>query len=231
MDCQECKQKLSAFMDSELDIIEACAVRDHLSACLDCCSACSELAMMLDSCKDAAADLMPNGSKKMWIGISNVIEAEAKPLPPPRPRFTFLRAVTAMAVIAVVSSVATIFVLRTYDAPPGDDAFGAISAKQTTVERFLSSIGLTDTPQQAREKRLQEQRTAIEYWNARVQARRSQWDPRTREAFDRNLSVIDESLNEYSMILSQDPDDELSGEMLDTVMHEKMDLLRDFADL
>jgi hypothetical protein len=33
------------------------------------------------------------------------------------------------------------------------------------------------------------------------------------------------------MILEQDPEDDLSGEMLDSVLNEKMNLLRDFSDL
>lgn len=61
--------------------------------------------------------------------------------------------------------------------------------------------------------------------------RRSQWDRVTREAFDRNLQVIEESVKDYTTILNQDPEDELSGEMLDAVMNDKMNLLRDFADL
>jgi hypothetical protein len=78
---------------------------------------------------------------------------------------------------------------------------------------------------------LQEQKAAIDYWNQRVQNRRSQWDRATREAFDRNLQIIDESVNDYSLILQKDPDDELTGEMLDSVLDDKMNLLRDFSDL
>ncbi len=88
-----------------------------------------------------------------------------------------------------------------------------------------------ETPQQARDRRLKEQQAAIEYWNARVQTRRVQWDRATRDAFDRYQQVIDDSVNDYTMILQQDPEDELSGEMLDSVLNEKMNLLRDFSDL
>jgi hypothetical protein len=82
-----------------------------------------------------------------------------------------------------------------------------------------------------RDRRLQEQKAAIEYWNTRVQTRRSQWDRATRDAFDRNLQVIEESVSDYSLILQQNPEDELSGEMLDSVLNEKMNLLRDFSEL
>ena len=78
---------------------------------------------------------------------------------------------------------------------------------------------------------MNEQKSAISYWDNRVQARRVQWDKMTREAFDRNLQVINQSVNEYTVILEQDPDDDLSSEMLDSVLNDKMNLLRDFSDL
>ena len=69
------------------------------------------------------------------------------------------------------------------------------------LKKYLRKLGLVDTPQQARDRRLKEQQAAIAYWDGRVQARRVQWDKHTREAFDRNLQVINESLNQYTMIL------------------------------
>jgi len=78
---------------------------------------------------------------------------------------------------------------------------------------------------------MRERQATIDYWNARVQVRRNQWDAQTRAAFDRNLREIDDSLNEYQKILQRDPEDELSVEMMDSVLNEKTDLLRDFSDL
>lgn len=238
MNCDKCKGLLSSYMDNELDRAGSAAVREHVALCADCSEVLSTLTTLIDVSAGATPDeLLPNESKQMWIRIHNIIESEAKPPTAPEPpppaawRFSFLRLGVAMLVIAVISSVATIFVIRRYQAPPGDEFFVRTGTTQTAFDKLLSKVGLVDTPQQARERRMREQQAAIDYWNTRVQARRVQWDARTREAFDRNLGVIDESLHEYSMILAQDPEDELSGEMLDSVLHEKMNLLRDFADL
>jgi hypothetical protein len=95
----------------------------------------------------------------------------------------------------------------------------------------LSKVGLADTPQQARERRYKEQQAAIDYWNKRVQARKSQWDNKIRDAFDRNLNEIDQTVSEYNQILQVDPQDDLSGEMLDSALNDKMNLLRQFAEL
>jgi hypothetical protein len=43
--------------------------------------------------------------------------------------------------------------------------------------------------------------------------------------------MIDESVSEYTIILQENPEDDLTGEMLDTVLTDKMDLLREFSDL
>ena len=88
-----------------------------------------------------------------------------------------------------------------------------------------------ESPQQARMKRLKEQEAAIEYWNKRVQARRAQWDAKMRDAFDRNLNEIDQAVSEYTIMLEQNPQDDLSSEMLDSALSEKMNLLRAFSEL
>ncbi|MBK8146807.1 MAG: hypothetical protein IPK58_00955 [Acidobacteria bacterium] len=106
-----------------------------------------------------------------------------------------------------------------------------MKSEPTVVDRVLGKLGLVETPQQLRKRKLQERETAIDYWNKRVQARRVQWDAHLRDAFDRNLNEINQAVNEYTLILEENPQDELSGEMLDTTLNEKMELLREFSEL
>jgi len=238
MDCDECKKLIGAFIDNDLDEQNASMLRAHLAFCPPCAVVCEEVTSLIDICRSEPAEaIMPPNSRQMWLRINNVIENEVKAVPAiaePERRvrgFSFLRVATALAAIAIVSSLATIVVLRNYGRPGTDDLASRSAATQTTFEKYLGKLGLVETPQQALERRIKERETAIEYWNARVQARRSQWDRTTREAFDRNLQVIDESVSDYTTILAKDPEDELSGEMLDAVMNDKMNLLRDFSDL
>ncbi len=238
MNCDECKGQISQFLDNELEETQAASIRTHLAMCSGCATVCEDFASILDVCTgESADDLIPANSKAMWCRINNIIENEIKPeqpVAPPQKRFwqfSFGQLATALGVIAVVSSLATLVAIRSYSEPRTDDFTTRSAATQTTFEKVLSKVGLMETPQQARDRRHKEQHAAIEYWNARVQTRRVQWDRATRDAFDRNLQVIDESVSEYTMILNQDPEDELSGEMLDTVLSDKMNLLRDFSDL
>lgn len=239
MNCEDCKNLISSLLDDELDESQASDVRAHLSICVDCQQMCEEFTAILDaSASESSAELLPPNSQALWCRINNIIESEVKPpqveAEPRQGRFFHLslpQLTAALVCIALISSLLTVVAIRNYNVPTDGDLTSRSAATQTTFEKVLSRVGLMETPQQARERRLREQHAAIEYWNARVQTRRVQWDRATREAFDRNMQVIDDSVNEYTLILEQNPDDDLSGEMLDSVLSEKMNLLRDFADL
>jgi hypothetical protein len=239
MNCDECKDLIDPFMDNELDTSQASAMRSHLASCDECAQVCEQLASILDLCgSESASEVVPPNPQALWCRINNVIESEVQakkkqPVETPR-RFlhlSFGQLSAAFVCIAIVSSLLTVVAIRNYVRPAAPDVTTRTAATQSTFEKILSKVGLMETPQQARDRRLQQQRAAIQYWNERVQARRTQWDRATREAFDRNLQVIDESVNDYTLILQKNPDDELSGEMLDSVLDDKMNLLRDFSDL
>jgi hypothetical protein len=238
MTCDECKGLINCLMDSELDEVQATAVRMHLSVCAVCANFCEDLAAIRDVCStEPPSELIPPNSKALWCRINNVIENEVRTKPAetqvPRRfwRLSFGQMMSAFACIAVISSLLTVIGIKNYIQPASTDFTSRSATTQTTFEKVLCKVGLMETPQEARDRRLQEQKAAIDYWNERVQSRRTQWDRATREAFDRNLQIIDESVNDYSLILQKDPDDELTGEMLDSVLDDKMNLLRDFSDL
>ncbi|MEO6655254.1 MAG: zf-HC2 domain-containing protein [Pyrinomonadaceae bacterium] len=239
MNCDECKNLISVFMDNELEKSRAVAVRMHLAVCPDCARVCEDFASILDVCTtESPSELVPPNSQALWCRINNIIENEVKGIAPvaekPRGRFwqlSFVQVTAAVLGIAIISSLLTVVAIKNYVQPVAVDFTTRSAVTQTTFEKILSRVGLMETPQQSRDRREKEQQAAIDYWNTRVQTRRVQWDRTTRDAFDRNLQAIDESVNDYSMILQQDPEDELSGEMLDSVLNDKMNLLRDFSDL
>jgi hypothetical protein len=241
MNCDECDHLLSGFMDNELEETQAAAVREHLAFCDKCAKVCEELAAIVDLCRSEApnAAVSPN-SKALWCRINNIIESEVKPEQVPLPKieeprrrfwlFSLPQLAAAVVCIALISSLLTVVAIRNYKRP-ADDFTSRSAESQTTIERVMAKVGLIETPQQARDRHTAEQKAAIEYWNRHVQQRRAQWDARMRDAFDRNLNVLNDSVNEYTLILQQNPDDEITGEMLDSALDEKMSLLREFAEL
>lgn len=230
---------ISAFLDNDLDELIASDIRAHLALCAPCAKVCEDFASILDVCQtEQPADIIPPNSQALWCRINNLIESEIKPEPKPeempRPRswhLSFPQLASAVLGIALISSLLTVVGIKNYIEPSGEDYATRSPASQTTFEKVLSRLGLADTPQQARQRRIEQQQAAIEYWNDRVQTRRAQWDKNMREAFDRNLNLVNESVSEYTLILQQNPEDEISGEMLDSVLNDKMELLREFSEL
>ncbi len=245
MNCEQCQDKLSLFLDSELDETGCAAIREHLSVCSTCAGICEDLAMLVDvsslECDDNAA---PPNPTALWWRINNIIEGEvraeirreekqketeiASGWVPRRWQFSFSQVTAAIVGIALVSSLLTIIVIKQHST--SDDPL-ALKSEPTMIDRVLGKLGLVDTPQELRKRKVADREAAIDYWNKRVQERRGQWDAHLRDAFDRNLNEINQAVAEYTSILEENPQDELSGEMLDTALNEKMELLREFSEL
>lgn len=240
MTCSDCQENISLFLDNELPDDVSASIQTHLSICSECAKVCEDFALILDSClPDPSSEPLPPNSQALWCRINNIIESEAQTeiKVPEKARgwfgrgFTFSQVASAVIGIAVISSLLTIIGVKNYFEPSGEDYTSRSAATQTTFEKVLSKVGLIETPQQSRMKRFHEQEAAIEYWDRRVQTRRAQWDAHMRDAFDRNLNEIDQAVSEYTLILEKDPQDDLSGEMLDSALDEKMNLLRAFSEL
>lgn len=240
MKCEECQDLISQFLDDELKETEASAVRQHIALCGPCARVYADFASILDVCHaEQPAELVPPNSRALWCRINNIIESDVKPEPiveeqpvkKGRWYLSFAQLASAVLGIAVISSLLTIVGIRNYTQPRSDDYTTRSADSQTTFEKVLAKVGLIDTPQKARQRRIKEQQAAIDYWNQRVAARRVMWDQNMRDAFDRNMHEIDSAVNEYTLILQNDPQDDLSGEMLDSALNEKMNLLREFSEL
>lgn len=236
MNCEYCQELISVYLDNELDLQVASDVRMHLAECAGCAKVCEDFAMILDFCDlEETAHSLPPNSKALWCRINNLIETEiASEMPqsikeekPKRSwQFSFGQVFASILGIALVSSLLTVVGIQNYSA--GDVS---ANAAPSLFDRAMSKVGLVETPQQARENRIREQQAAIEYWNKRVEAKRANWDNYLREAFDRNLNEINQVVYEYDSILQENPQDDLSNEMLDSALNEKMALLREFSEL
>jgi anti-sigma factor RsiW len=245
MNCENCQNFLSGFLDGELDEKSSADVRAHLAMCAQCAEIYEDFASIVGFCGDEkVTEIPPPNSQALWCRISNIIETEIKPeiqkeLAPKTSRvsrfwnhtwsLSLTQAISGVMGVALISSLLTIVGIRNFVA--ANDKMAHASVAPSLFERALSRAGLIETPQNEREKRLKEQTAAVEYWNKRVEMRRQQWNTNIREAFDRNLTEINQVVSEYKQVLQENPNDEISGEMLDSAMNEKVELLREFSEL
>ncbi len=237
MNCEQCQELISVYLDNELERQVSSDVQTHLAVCIECAKVCEDFAMILDFCTLEETDYsLPPNSKALWCRINNLIETEIPPAVPQETtkekakkgwQFSFSQVFALILGIALVSSLLTIVGIKNYSAPHDVSA----NASPGIFEKALGKIGIIETPQQTRERRIKEQQAAIDYWNNRVEAKRASWNAQMREAFDRNLNEINQVVYENDQILQENPQDDLSGEMLDSALNEKMELLREFAEL
>ena len=247
MNCEQCQELISAFLDNDLDEKVSASVQTHLALCIQCAKICEDFAVILDFCHEQPiAKVLPPNSQALWCRISNTIETEIKSETeqefkqkrqetkasgfPRMWNFSFSQIASAVLGIALVSSLLTIAGVKNYSAT-GENVVISSPSEPNIFEKVLGKAGLIETAHDVRQRRIEQQKAAIEYWNKRVETRRMQWDNHLREAFDRNLSEINQAVNEYTLILQENPQDEISGEMLDSTLNEKMELLREFSDL
>lgn len=236
MNCEQCQELISVYLDNELEAAASANVRMHLAVCLECAKMCEDFAMILDFCDlDENEHSLPPNSKALWCRINNLIETEiasetTQEIKREKSKrswqFSFAQVFASILGIALVSSLLTIVGIKNYSA--GD---ASANAAPSIFDRALGKIGLVESAQQTRENRIKEQQAAIDYWNKRVHEKRQNWAANLREAFDRNLNEIDQTVYEYDKILQENPHDDLSGEMLDSALNEKMALLREFSEL
>ncbi len=250
MNCERCQELLSEFIDGELQNEISAQVQSHLTLCAECAELHEDFAGIMVLCekKGVTQETAPPNSQALWCRINNIIETEIQPEiikefeEKQAKRGWFVKAwhrnwslsatqiVTSIVGIAIISSLLTVIGVKNASTP-SDLSTINVSQPPTLFERVLSKVGLAETPKEARERRLEEQQAVIDYWNKRVQARRAQWDRNLREAFDRNLREIDQVVFEYTKTLEENPQDELSSEMLDSALNEKVEILREFSEL
>lgn len=238
MECWNCQALLSELIDGALVGDERTNVEAHLAQCAACARVRDELSVIVLAARDCHAyPLTPPDERRIWMRIRNQMIAEQQQrenVPAARPtpsRTGWLAQVlnkkwqlslpqlsAAMAAIIVVVSLVTALALN---------ALQRGTALRTDVARSdaasVRPVALDDY--------LRQQQLAIEYWQQRVNERRVRWNPKMREAFDRNMQVIDQAVQNSLRELERNPHDEVSEEMLNVALREKMELLREFSEL
>jgi hypothetical protein len=234
MNCEKCQELIGELVDGGLSREHESTLTLHLENCLACVEVRKDLQSIVTFCQDHRGEYSePPNANALWLRIRNVIEAEtelaAKAAPGRSPAKSFRSgwmsrswelsmpqlAASAAAMILVVSLGTTVG-LRRWD-----------SARATGP---MVASPLADPAAGVRD-RVWKQQQAISYWNQRVETNKARWNQGMRDTFERNLKVIDQAVNDSLNELNRDPHDEVSEEMLNAALNEKLALLREFSDL
>ena len=234
MNCEKCQDLISDFLDGALSQEDQSTLNSHLEECLGCSSVRTDLQLLVGFCRTQRGQYSaPPNEKALWLRIRNVIEAEARtgiaaPVPAGLNFWTnwvsrswelsFAQLAAAAAAIVLVVSLSTAVGLRRWQG--GDKGS---TASRIGADPIVSATNVRN--------RASQQQQSIAYWNQRVEFNKARWNPQMRETFDRNLKVIDDAVNDSFDALSKNPHDEVSEEMLNAALNEKLSLLKEFAEL
>ncbi len=232
MDCEKCSELLADFLDDALAGDERTLLGAHLDECLACTSVRDEIRAIMSVAAESREDLVaPPNERALWLRVRNTIEAE-------------LGAEQRAAAAAARAADSRSFTERLFDKrwalslPQLTAAVAAIVVGVSVitalgVQRLTGEGGVKPQALVAKSERKlpPEQMLNIEYLMQRVEERRSRWNPRMREAFDRNLNVIDATVSDSLRELDESPHDEVSEETLNAALRDKMELLKEFSEL
>lgn len=248
MNCEKYQNLISAFLDGDLKPRAAGELETHFSICAECAKLREDFESILCfSDETFAQESAPPNSQALWCRINNIIEtdiqaeiaAEVQEKEIPRGffkrtlnsswNFSPSQIMSSVIGVALVSSLITIVAVKNFSGPA--EVHTGIEMQPNIFETVLSKVGLVESSEEKHLRRINEQKSAIAYWRKRVEMRKVQWDSHLQTAFDRNLKEIDKVVNEYTKILQENPQDKISSEMLDSALSEKMEFLREFAEL
>jgi len=229
MNCEICQELIHDLIDGSISQTDEFTLNTHLKQCLDCESVRQDLASIVGFCRTQRGQYeAPPNERALWLRIRNVVEAEIpnRVAATPAPRRSFLGrlmghtwelslpqlATSAVAIVLLVS-LATVVGLRRWG------GYGV----PTPVTQVVAS--------NENDQVWQRQQQVINYWNQRIELNKARWSPEMRATFDRNMKFIDEAVANAIEDLKRNPHDEVSEQMLNEALNDKLTLLQDFSDL
>ena len=224
MNCERCQELIGDLIDGTLSGADESTLKSHLDECLDCVSVREDLTSILGYCRAHRGEYeAPPNEKALWLRIRNVVEAEvvsSRPVVHETARrswwtrswelsFPQLASLT-VAIVLLVSLVTTVGLRRWQTTTP-------------VVADSVVNASVND--------RIWQRQQVINYWNQRVEVNKTRWSANMRETFDRNMRVIDQAVSDSMSELNRNPHDDVSEQMLNEALNDKLALLKEFSDL
>lgn len=251
MNCEKCQELFSDFLDDAMSDADRATFNAHLEECLQCFNVHAELNSIVSFCRDHRGEYdAPPNEGALWLRIRNTVEsgtlaASASVSQNPgragqlenwwsrvmRRSWELSLSQMAMAVAAIIvfASLATVFSLRSLQNNSATASANLNSSGSQTVA--LTATGNGGSKVFEPRDRLWQQQQEINYLIQVVDQHKAHWNPQVRADFERNLNLLDETVNESLEKLSERPHDDVTEEMLNSALSDKMQLLKEFSDL
>jgi hypothetical protein len=228
MNCETCQELIHDLIDGSISRSDESILNTHLKECLDCESVRQDLESIVGFCRTQRGQYEePPNPQALWLRIRNVIDSES---PSPvvtaaQPRRSFLDRLMGhsweLSLPQLASSTVAIVLLVSLVTVVGLRRWGGYRVPTPPAQAEASNVN----------DRIWQRRQAIDYWNQRVELNKARWSSEMRETFDRNMKVIDQAVADSLNELNRNPHDEISEQMLNESLNDKLALLKEFSDL
>jgi hypothetical protein len=239
IDCEELESLLPLYLEGEADAAERRAVERHAAACTRCSALLSDVSAVVRSAGELPA-LTP--SRDLWPEIEARIQPDVVPLSTARaekevgvrrtsPRWTTARLVAAAAALVVSTAGVTYVATTRADAARNTVAAGPVAANGAPGSEGARSSATPGSTVSNASALSSEQLydKEIAHLQTIVRERRSLLDTATIAVIQRNLAVIDSAIAQSRAALAADPNSRFLNEQLNSVLGQKVELLRTAA--
>jgi anti-sigma factor RsiW len=212
-------ERLSEYIDGELNGDERARLEAHLPACDECRAAVADLrAVVL-----RASTLEPAApARDLWPAIRDRIGGDVRvlPLPAAAPASRTRRFALSLPQLAAAAAVVA-FV-------SGGAVWLGLRATATAEPAFVVAPPLDAAPAESTSAHFagREYDVAIDQLERELVTTREQLDPSTVAVIERNLAVIDAAIAEARQALTDDPANPYLNRHLDNTLMKKIEVLR-----
>jgi len=226
MNCETCQELIHDLIDGSITQRDEFTLNTHLKDCLDCDSVRQDLAAIVGFCHTQRGQYeAPPNEQALWLRIRNVIEAELPSAVTAKPQRSFFDRLMGrsweLSLPQLAASTVAIVLLVSLVTVVGLRRWGGYGVAPAPAQVEASNVN----------DRIWQRRQVIDYWNQRIELNKARWSPEMRQTFERNMQVIDQAVANSLDELKRNPHDEISEQMLNESLNDKLALLKEFSDL
>lgn len=252
MDCDKCLNLLSDLLDDELGGDERRRLDRHIEECAVCADAHADLDRIVRLARQNSEEtLAPRDGQALWLHIRESVESDITwardaHIPPATTSAGWwarmwnarweLSAPQAAGAFASLTIVAVLGVLLGTSALR-EPATGVAQqgSEQQIAGSFASGFVPTTTPATLTtagagyDEHVRRRQADIDYWRQRVEANKNRLPLRMRESLDRTIGRLDQDVSLSLDQLRQNPQDDVSEQMLDQALRDKIEVLKELS--
>lgn len=239
MSCEELDSLLPAYLEGELGKADRRAIERHSSGCARCSALLGEVAAIVAGARDLS-DLVP--ARDLWPEIEARIQPDVVSLPAAReeagvrvrhatPRWATARLVAAAAALVVSTAGITYVATSRADSARSKVAAATVAdsgtgSGQTASTMTLPARNASDMSNMSTEQLYDQEIARLQ---TIVRDRGSVLDTATIAVIQQNLGIIDSAIAQSRAALAADPGSRFLNDQLNSVLGQKVELLRTVA--